>query len=390
MLVLVINPGSTSTKIALYGSEGERRAVAISHEAGELAGFASVADQLPFRKGLIVEALRREAWLPDPQEALAAVVGRGGLLHPLAGGVYRVNADMKQDLLRARYGSHASNLGALLADELAAPHGVPAFIADPIVVDELSVLARYTGLPEIPRRSIFHALNHKATARKAAAQLGKGYEQCNLIVAHMGGGTSVGIHELGRVTDVNNALDGDGPFAIERAGKLPSGDWLRFILSHQEDPSSLQRRLTGRGGIVAHLQTTDARLIDKAIEAQLSGGEPVEGLPGSRCLEVMQAMCYQVAKEICSLAAAVGGRIDAIALTGGLAHSQRVVADIRERVSFLAPVLVFPGENEMESLAAAGLAAVGGRVEVLEYRARPHGAQTSASGSGGAEGRPFS
>jgi len=380
MLVLVINPGSTSTKVALYGPEGERRSLSLSHEARELAGFATVADQLPFRKNLICEALRREAWLPEAAdvpagprsaETLAAVVGRGGLLHPLQGGVYRVNRDMKQDLLRARYGSHASNLGALLADELAAAYGVSAYIADPIVVDELSPLARYSGLPEIPRKSIFHALNQKATARKAAAQLGRCYEQCNLIVAHMGGGTSVGLHERGQVTDVNNALDGDGPFAIERAGQLPTGDWLRFILSRHEDPATLQRRLTGRGGVVAHLQTTDARLIERAIEAHLAGEEAVEGLPGAKCLEVMQAMCYQVAKEICSLAAAVGGRIDAVVLTGGLAHSGWLVSEIRERVAFLAPLLVFAGENEMEALAAAGQSALAGRVEALEYRARP-------------------
>lgn len=366
--VLVINPGSTSTKIAVFGREAQLHGLSLAHETRELSGFAAVADQLEFRKTLIVEALRREGWLEA--EAPAAVVGRGGLLHPLPGGVYRVNADMKQDLLQARYGSHASNLGALLADELAAPYGVPAYIADPVVVDELSPLARYCGLPEIPRRSIFHALNHKATARKAAARLGRRYEQCNLIVAHMGGGTSVGIHEQGRVSDVNNALDGDGPFAIERAGKLPPGDWLRFILSHPEDPGALQRRLTGRGGVVAHLQTNDARLIERAAEAYLEGRSELDGLDGARCLSVMQAMCYQVAKEICSLAASVRGRVDAVVLTGGLAHSERVVSMIRERVSFLAPVLVFPGENEMEALATAAFSALEGQAEVLEYRAR--------------------
>jgi butyrate kinase len=369
MFVLVVNPGSTSTKIALYGAAGELRGISLSHEMRDLAGFAAVADQLDFRKALIVEALRREEWMHGQNPA--AVVGRGGLLHPLEGGVYRVNEEMKQDLLRARYGSHASNLGALLADQLAAPYGVPAFIADPVVVDELSPLARYSGLPEIPRKSIFHALNQKATARKAAEALGRRYEECNLIVAHMGGGTSVGIHERGRVADVNNALDGDGPFAIERAGRLPPGDWLRFIIARQEDPALLQRRLTGCGGVVAHLQTNDARLIEQAIEAHLGGGPPVSGLDGAKCLEVMQAMSYQVAKEICSLAASVEGRVDAVVLTGGLAHSGWLVAEIRKRVSFLAPVLVFAGENEMEALAAAAFSALAGRVEVLEYQARP-------------------
>jgi len=362
--VLVINPGSTSTKIALFDREGELFRQGVAHPAEELARFPSLTDQLELRRRTIRQALSGAPQF-RPKE-LAAVIGRGGLLRPLPGGVYRVSEAMKADLSASRYGSHASNLGALIADQLAAEFQKPAFIADPVVVDELSPLARYSGLPEIPRRSIFHALNHRAIAKRAARKLGKSYEECTLIVAHLGGGVSVGIHQQGRVTDVNNALDGDGPFSIERAGGLPSGDWLRYILAHRDEPEALQRRLTGRGGVVAYLGTNDARLIEEAIrdcQAQGPGG----GLDGRRCLEVLQAMCYRIAKEICSLAAMSAGKLDAVVLTGGLANMERIVSDLSARVSFLAPVLVFPGENEMEALASAAWEALEGRIPVQEY-----------------------
>lgn len=370
MQVLVINPGSTSTKVALFGREAELFRREVSHPVEQLARFPTMAGQLELRRRTVLEALNQA---PEFRPAeLAAVIGRGGLLRPLPGGVYRVGEAMKADLSVARYGSHASNLGALIADELAAVYHVPAFIADPVVVDELSALARYSGLPEIPRRSIFHALNHKAAAKRAARQLGGRYEECTFIVAHMGGGVSVGIHLRGRVVDVNNALDGDGPFSIERAGGLPSGDWLRFILAHREEPEALQRRLTGRGGVVAYLGTNDARLIERAIRDFEQGGAASSGgLDGKRCLEVIQAMCYRIAKEICSLAAMCAGRLDAVVLTGGLANMERIVADITARVSFLAPVLVYPGENEMESLAAAAWEALDGRTPILEYGPSP-------------------
>ncbi len=372
MQVLVINPGSTSTKIALFDREAELFRQGVAHPAEELARFPSLTDQLELRRRTIRQALSGAPQF-RPKE-LAAVIGRGGLLRPLPGGVYRVSEAMKADLAASRYGSHASNLGALIADQLAAEFGKPAFIADPVVVDELSPLARYSGLPEIPRRSIFHALNHKAIARRAARKLGKSYEECTLIVAHLGGGVSVGIHQQGRVTDVNNALDGDGPFSIERAGGLPSGDWLRYILGHRDEPEALLRKLTGRGGVVAYLGTNDARLIEEAIRGYEApgpdcGADPRrgDGLDGRRCLEVLQAMCYQIAKEICSLAAMSAGKLDAVVLTGGLANMERIVSDLSARVSFLAPVLVFPGENEMEALAAAAWEALEGRIPVQEY-----------------------
>jgi len=365
MMVLVINPGSTSTKLAAYSGSSELFNERIVHDTAELNRFPSILDQLEFRKQVILDLLYSNQEFR--QEDLRAVIGRGGLLHPLEGGVYRVNEAMKADLRSARYGAHASNLGALLADLLAREYGAAALIADPIVVDEMGPLARYTGLPEISRKSIFHALNHKATAKKAASKLGKAYAECNLIVAHLGGGTSVAIHQEGRVTDVNNALDGDGPFSVERAGQIPSGDWLRYVLSHSENPKSLQRKLTGGGGIIAHLGSNDIKQIEEIIAAHLENREPPPKMDGAKCLEVVQAMCYQVAKEICALAAVVGGRIDGVVLTGGMAWDQRIVQEIHERVSFLGPFLVFPGENEMEALALSAQGAMAGSEPIREY-----------------------
>jgi butyrate kinase len=366
VLILVVNPGSTSTKVAVYDRTTERFKTTLTHDLRELSRFPRVADQLSFRTQGVTQCLQGAEALK--QAALAAVIGRGGLLRPLPGGVYAVNPAMKEDLRTARYGSHASNLGALIADQIARERGIPAFIADPVVVDELDALARYTGLPEISRKSIFHALNQRATARRAAGELGKPYAECTLIVAHLGGGTSVGIHRRGRVVDVNNALDGDGPFSIERAGRLPPGDWLRYILARGEDAGELQRRLTGQGGIVAHLGVNDARELEQAIDRHLQGLPAAGRLDGARCLEVLTALCYQTAKEIGSLAPVASGRIDAVVLTGGLAHSGRVVREISARVGFLAPVLVYPGENEMEALAAAAADALERRTEVREYK----------------------
>ncbi len=287
-------------------------------------------------------------------------MGRGGLLKPLPGGVYEVNEKMKADLLSCRYGVHASNLGGLLADALAAELGVKAYIVDPVVVDELDALARRSGIPEIPRRSIFHALNQKATAKKAARSLGKAYGSCVLIVAHMGGGISVGLHVDGRVVDVNNALDGDGPLAIERAGTVPAGDWMRWVLSHQHDPQALQLMLTGRGGLVAYAGSNDFT----ALEKSAAGSDQQKALVAD---ELIRTLCYQVAKAIAALAAFTRGRVDGIVLTGGLAHSTRVVSEVTDRVSFLAPVLVFAGENELEALAQGAREVLLGEAQALTY-----------------------
>jgi butyrate kinase len=374
--ILAINPGSTTTKLAIYDDATETWRSSLAHRAEDLARFARLGDQLEYRRAAVREALAGAAAVK-----LSAVVGRGGLLKPLPGGVYTVNERMKADLASCRYGKHASNLGALLADALAREAGVKAYIVDPVVVDELSPLARRSGLPDVPRRSIFHALNQKATARKAAVALGKRYEACTLVVAHMGGGTSIGLHVDGRVVDVNNALDGEGPFGIERAGTLPAGDWMRYVLARQHESVDLQALLTGRGGLVAWLGTNDFPAIEQAAAvwraAAAGGGEPARvppaappadhALDGRLCDELISAMCYASAKAIAALAAGVSGRVDAVVLTGGLAHSARVVGEIRDRVAFLAPVLVQPGENELEALALGVLAVLRGETDPRAY-----------------------
>jgi butyrate kinase len=339
--ILAINPGSTSTKCAIYRDTEESWKKNVTHSSAELSGFRRIQDQLEFRSQAVRKGVQESG---ISLSAISAVVGRGGLLRPLEGGVYEVNERMKADLSAGRYGTHASNLGALIADSIAVEIGVRAFIVDPVVVDEMDAIARYSGIPEIPRRSIFHALNQKTIAKKAARSLGKSYSECSLVVAHMGGGISIGIHVNGRVVDVNNALDGDGPFAIERAGTVPAGDWMRWVLAHQHDPQGLQLMLTGRGGLVAYLGTNDFPEIERSAEGK---GECDPRLSD----ELVRAQCYQIAKSIAGLASFTEGRIDAIVLTGGLAFSRRVVEDITRRVSFLAPVLLFPGENELEALA---------------------------------------
>jgi butyrate kinase len=362
--ILAINPGSTSTKIAVYHESEELWKKTLAHTAAELAGFGRLMDQLEYRSAAVRAALQEiDGFAPSD---LSAVVGRGGLLRPLAGGVYEVNERMKADLAACRYGVHASNLGALLADSIARETGVKAYIVDPVVVDELDSLARYSGLLEIPRRSIFHALNQKATAKKAARALGKPYPECSLIVAHMGGGTSIGVHVKGKVTDVNNALDGEGPISIERAGTMPAGDWMRYVLSRQNEPQELQRKLTGRGGLVAYVGTNEFRDIERAAEQYAAGGES-NGLDGGLCLELINVLCYQAAKSIAALSAAVCGALDAVVLTGGLAFSRTVVEDIKRRVSFLAPVLVYPGENELEALAMGAREVLDGEAEARVY-----------------------
>jgi butyrate kinase len=358
--ILAVNPGSTSTKCAVYVDGEEAWKMSLGHGPADLARFRRIQDQFAWRAGVVRESLRSAGELPGA--GFSAVVGRGGLLKPLAGGVYEVNEAMKADLLACRYGTHASNLGALIADSLAVEAGVRAYIVDPVVVDELAPVARISGVPGIPRRSIFHALNQKATAKKAARGLGKPYGDCTLVVAHLGGGISVGLHAGGRVVDVNNALDGEGPLAIERAGTVPAGDWMRYVLSHQHDPQALQQMITGRGGLVAWLGTNDFRAIEQA-----AGGQPADGLDAALCDRLIQGMCYQVAKSIAGLAAFTGGGLDGIVLTGGLAFSKRVVGEITRRVSFLAPVLLHPGENELEALAAGVREVLAGEAEPLVY-----------------------
>ena len=351
--VLVINPGSTSTKISCFVDEHEVCAETLAHSTEDLAGFASIADQAGFRRSAVDAFLARH----DLDVArFSAVVGRGGLLKPLEGGVYAVDAAMVRDLDSGAYGQHASNLGGVLAHAIAGAAGCPAYIADPVVVDELDDIARLSGHPRLPRTSIFHALNQKSAAREACGRLGARYEAANLIVAHMGGGVSVGAHRNGRVIDVNNALDGDGPFSPERAGTVPAGALLRLAFSGEYDLASLKRMLTGGGGLVAYCGTNDLREIDDRMRA----GD-------GRSVTVFHAMCYQIAREIASHGATFGGAVDAIVLTGGMANHGPLVDEIRSRVSFLAPVIVIPGEREMVSLASAAIGALRGEREVRKY-----------------------
>lgn len=351
MRILVINPGSTSTKIAIYENEKPVWMTGAHHPISELSAFQHVNEQYPYRKDFILKRLAADG------QAMSydAVIGRGGLLKPLEGGVYRVNERMKHDLLNASM-EHACNLGGLLADDIAQACQCPAFIADPVVVDELQPSARYSGIPEITRRSVFHALNSKAVARRFAAQQGCSYESMNLIVAHLGGGISVGAHKQGRVIDVNNALNGDGPFSTERAGTVPAGQFAELCFSGRYSLKQVKQMIHGKGGLTAYLGTND--MITIAAHAE-QGDEPWKS--------VLDAMLYTVAKQIGAMFVVLKGVVDAIILTGGIAHSQYCVKGIKEQVSFIAPIVVYAGEGEMESLAYNALGALKGKLEVKEY-----------------------
>ncbi len=353
MRLLIINPGSTSTKIAVYEDECEVFSQSISHSAEEVAPFARIVDQKGFRKDIILRALKERT---IDASSFDAVIGRGGLLHPIPSGIFSVNDRLLEDLTKGVQGEHASNLGGLIADEIARPHGIPAFIVDPVVVDELADWARVSGFAEIRRRSIFHALNHKYAARLAAKELGRPYDQCNLIVCHLGGGISVGAHEKGLVVDVNNALHGEGPIAPERAGTVPAGDLVDLCFSGRHEKGDIKRKIAGKGGMVALLKTNDMR----QVEARVAAGEEEARL-------VFEAMTATIAKAIGGAATVLRGKVDGIVLTGGLAFSQKFVDAIVERAGFLGRVFVFPGENEMIALAAAGLRVLRGEESAKVY-----------------------
>lgn len=351
--LLIINPGSTSTKIAIFDNEKPVLEQTLRHSNEELAPYATIIDQYEFRKNVILDTLNANG---INITKLSGAVGRGGLLKPMEGGTYRVNERMLEDLKNAPMGQHASNLGAIIAHEIAAQLNIPAFIADPVVVDEMEEVARYSGMPEIRRICIFHALNQKAVARRAAADLGKKYEALNLIIAHLGGGISVGAHKNGRVVDVNNALDGEGPFSPERTGGLPVGGLIKLCYSGKYTMEEMKKKITGRGGLVAYLGTNDGREVEKLIDA---------GDKNARL--IYEAMAYQVAKEIGACAAVLEGRVDAICLTGGLAYDRRLIDWIRERVEFIGDVRIYPGEDEMTALAEGGLRVLRGEENAKEY-----------------------
>jgi butyrate kinase len=351
--VLAINPGSTSTKIAVYENLDPLMLVTIRHQTEELEKFDNIVEQYPFRKQAILETLVTHK---IDLGKLTGVVGRGGAVRPLPGGTYRINEQMLEDCRMGYSGQHASNLGAIIADEIAQELGIPSFVVDPPVVDELSDVARVTGLPGMTRMSMFHALNQKAVARRASRELGIKYEDARLIVAHMGGGTTIGAHEGGRVVDVNNGYDSEGPLTPERAGTLPVGAIVKLCLSGEHTAKEIGKMLCGKGGMVAHLGTNDMREVVKKIEA----GDKEAKL-------IYEAMAYQTAKAIGSRATVLRGRVDAIVITGGIAYDEHLVEMITGRVAWIAPVKVYPGEDEMRALAEGSLRVLKGEEEAQEY-----------------------
>jgi butyrate kinase len=351
--ILVINPGSTSSKVAVYHDEAEWRGEQLDHPHEEIARYARIAEQYPFRRDAVLRFLEEVGLRPGD---LDAVVGRGGMLRPIPSGVYRVNARMLEELRQPGEREHVSNLGALIAHEVAAPAGRPAYIVDPVCVDEFLPIARVSGLPGIERRSLSHALNLRAAARHAAGELGTRYEDVNLVVVHLGGGISVSAHRRGRMVDVNQGLDGTGPFSPERAGGLPVGDVMRMAYSGQYTYDELFRVVTRRGGLLAHLGTNDAREVERRIAA----GDDHAHL-------IYEAMAYQIAKEIGLMATVLCGDVRAVVLTGSLAYSEMLVGWITERVRWIAPVLLFAGEHEMTAMAQGVLRVLRGEEEPKEY-----------------------
>ena len=386
MKILVINPGSTSTKMAVYYDEKPILLRNITHSAEELAPFDAITEQQDFRRQLVIDELRQS----DIPLDFDAVIGRGGLVKPISGGVYEINQQMIDDTLHGCVmHNHACNLGCLIAYEIAeeinAKHAAPktsanhvadgspicvspinaaspsprcrSFIADPGVVDELSPLARISGSPLMPRICIWHALNQRAIARRYARGIGKEYEDLNLIICHLGGGISVAAHDHGRAIDANNALDGEGPFSPERAGSLPAADLIRLCFSGKYSEKQLLKRIAGKAGLNAHLGTNNMREILQRIQQ------------GDKHAElIVDAMIYHVAKNIASESAVLCGQIDAILLTGGLARSEYIVSRIRQRVGFLAPIRCFPGEDEMEALALNALDVLRGKRKAKDYK----------------------
>lgn len=354
-LILAINPGSTSTKFSLFEEEMLVFEKTLRHSSEELKNFARITDQFHFRKDLIMKELSEQK---TDIERISAVVGRGGLVKPIESGIYRVNQRMKDDLAAGYSGQHASNLGGLIADDIASSLCcATAYIVDPVVVDELEEIARISGHPEIQRKSIFHALNQKAVARIYANATGRKYEELNLIVAHMGGGVSVGAHKCGRVIDVNNALDGDGPFSPERSGGLPSGQLVDLCFSGRFTHDELKSMITGNGGMVAYLGTNS--FIDVCSMAE-NGNE--------KALLIRTAASYQIGKEIGAMAAVLNGKVDAIILTGGMAYQDTNIREISSMVSFISSVVVYPGEDELKALAFNGLLALDGKIEIKTYK----------------------
>lgn len=353
--VLAINPGSTSTKFAVYFEEECVLRKTIRHPLEQLLRYKNIVDQFDLRKGLIIDALMEEGIDVD---SIKFIIGRGGLTYPLESGVYKVNNQMIEHLRQGVLGHHASNLGPILADYIALQiPGANAFMADPVVTDELQDVARFSGHPKFQRRSIFHALNQKATARIHAKKVGKKYEELNLIIAHLGGGISVGAHKNGRVVDVNNALDGEGSFSPERSGSLPVGQLIDICFSGNYNKEQIRRMVVGEGGFVAYLGTNNAQEVEQRAK---SGDEDAA--------TIQEALFYQVAKMIGEMSTVLEGKVDAILLTGGLAFNNELERYVRNKAGFIADVITYPGEDELEALAMNALSVARGEIEAKEYK----------------------
>lgn len=337
-LILVINPGSTSTKTAVFKGTVNFKQISLTHSQEELDEFEKITDEYEYRKNAILNWLKEEG---ISQGDIQAVIGRGGLLRPMPSGTYKVTEAMIEDLRIGIQGEHASNLGGIIARAIADENGVEAYIADPVAVDEFEDIARISGLPEIERKSLVHALNIRAVSRRVAASMGKSLEEVNLITAHLGGGISIAPLKMGRIVDVNNSNDG-GPFTPERCGTLPVCELIKLAYSGRYSYKELKNKLTKKGGLLAYLGTKDAREVEKMI---LEGNEHA-GL-------IYDAMAYQIAKDIGASATVLYGNVDKIILTGGLAYSKMLMNKIAERVKFIAPVEIVPGEDEMQALAEA-------------------------------------
>lgn len=350
--ILTINPGSTSTKISIFDTEGKEIKEELHHDIKDLQG-RSEEEEILYRLELIEKILREKN---IDLKNFNGIVGRGGLLRPLESGTYSINEKMIEDLKSGKYGKHASNFGGILAKKIGDKLNIPSFIVDPVVVDEMDDIAKISGIPEIPRKSIFHALNQKSVSRRFCDENSLDYKKISLIVVHMGGGVSVGIHHNGRVIDVNNALDGDGPFSPERSGGVPIGDFFRKYYEGLLDKEFLLKRIKGNGGVVGYLGTNNVKEIVENIEK----GD-------SESKEIIDAMCYQISKEIGALSTVLNGKIDGIILTGGMAYSKYIVNKIEKRVSFISKVTTIPGENEMLSLYMGGCRVLGKNEDIKEY-----------------------
>ena len=353
--ILAINPGSTSTKIAVFENNDQIFIKNIKHTSEELEGFLKITDQAEFRKNIILNTLKENN---IDIESLNFVIGRGGLMKPIPSGIYKVNELLKEHLMIGYSGEHASNLGGLIADNIAKSIGLEdSYIADPVVVDELQDVARIAGHPLYKRVSIFHALNQKAIARTHAQKMGKDYENMNLIVAHMGGGISVGAHKLGKVVDVNQALDGEGPFSPERSGTLPMNQVIENCFSGKYSKDEMKKMIVGKGGYVAYFGTNDAYEVEKMAAAGDEKAQLIE-----------HAMAYQVSKAIGEAAVVLQGKADAILLTGGIAYGKPMMDQITEYVSWIAPVYIYPGEDEMKALAFNAMLIATNQIEAKEYK----------------------